>query len=175
MCQHETLLYLKSSELFQQVIKTWGSGNPQEYLALTLYDRRLMEFRRILEEHKIPVNVYSGMELMVNRNLLRLAEQRPLPGIGGGRYLLVEFLFDTSGSLALERLKRLQRLGYQLILAHPERYEFAKRDPERLKEFYREGILLQVNRGSILGPLGRGAARTADWLLSMGLDCPAAS
>ena len=79
------------------------------------------------------------------------------------------FLFDTSGSLALERLKRLQRLGYQLILAHPERYEFAKRDPERLKEFYREGILLQVNRGSILGQLGRGAARTADWLLSMGL------
>lgn len=141
--------------------------DPEEYL--NLYDRRLMEFRRLLEEHKIPVNVYSGMELMVNRSLLRLAEQRPLPGIGGGRYLLVEFLFDTSGSLALERLKRLQRLGYQLILAHPERYEFAKRDPERLKEFYREGILLQVNRGSILGQLGRGAARTADWLLSMGL------
>lgn len=140
--------------------------DPEEYLKL--YDRRLIEFRHLLEEHKIPINVYSGMELMVNKSLFKLAEQRPLPGICGSRYLLVEFLFDISGSVALERLKRLKSMGYQIILAHPERYEFAKRNPEKLKEFYQEGILLQVNRGSILGQLGRGAARTADWLLSRG-------
>ena len=141
--------------------------DPAEYLKR--YDRRLAEFRLRLKECGIPMQVYSGMELMVNRSLLELAETMRLPRIGGGRWLLAEFLFDVSGSSVLEDLRELKRLGYRIILAHPERYDFAKRRPERLREFYEEGIVLQVNRGSILGQMGRGAARTADWLLSRGL------
>ena len=60
-------------------------------------------------------------------------------------------------------------MGYQIVLAHPERYDFAKRQPEALEGFWRRGVILQVNKGSILGELGRRAARTADWLLSRGM------
>lgn len=38
-----------------------------------------------------------------------------------------------------------------------------------LSEIYNEGILLQVNRGSLLGQLGPGAERTSDWFLSRGM------
>ena len=38
-----------------------------------------------------------------------------------------------------------------------------------MEGFWRRGVILQVNKGSILGELGRRAARTADWLLSRGM------
>ncbi|HIX38867.1 MAG TPA: hypothetical protein H9738_13540 [Candidatus Blautia pullistercoris] len=140
---------------------------PEKYLKL--YNRKIKEFRRSLAEHQIPLTVYCGMELMVNDSLLEQAGKRPLPGINGGRYLLTEFLFDVPARLALSSLKKLQEAGYKIILAHPERYDFAKSRPELLEEFFREGIILQVNKGSIPGNFGKRAARTADWLLGRGM------
>lgn len=115
------------------------------------------------------MEVHRGMELMVNESLLKAARKGPLPGYGGSRRLLVEFFFDISRTTALKWTDELLAMGYQIVLAHPERYDFAKGQPEALEGFWRRGVILQVNKGSILGELGRRAARTADWLLSRGL------
>lgn len=140
---------------------------PEEYLRT--YEKRLEDFCRALKEEEIPLEVCRGMELMVNESLLRAGQKGPLPGYSGGSCLLVEFLFDISGTLALKWTEELQAMGYRIVLAHPERYDFAKRQPEALEDFVRRGVILQVNKGSILGELGRRAARTADWLLGRGL------
>lgn len=140
---------------------------PEEYLKI--YGKKLEDFRRALKEEQIPLEVHRGMELMVNESLLKAARKGPLPGYGGSRRLLVEFFFDISRTTALKWTDELLAMGYQIVLAHPERYDFAKGQPEALEGFWRRGVILQVNKGSILGELGRRAARTADWLLSRGL------
>lgn len=63
----------------------------------------------------------------------------------------------------------MDRQGYQVILAHPERYDFVQRDPGCLREIVGERLLLQVNKGSLLGDFGGRASWTADWILSRGL------
>ena len=146
---------------------------PEEYLRI--YERRLEEFRHALKVEQIPLEVHRGMELMVNESLLKAGGKGPLPGYGGGRCLLAEFFFDISGSRALQWTEELLAMGYRIVLAHPERYDFANRRPELLEEFARRGVILQVNKGSILGELGRRAARTADWLLGRGLAGAVAS
>lgn len=140
---------------------------PGKYLKL--YNQKIKEFRQSLAQYQIPLTVYCGMELMVNDSLMEQAKIRPLPGINGSRYLLTEFLFDVSAGLALSSLKELQSAGYKIILAHPERYDFAKTRPQLLEKFLREGIIFQINKGSILGNFGKRASRTADWLLGQGM------
>ena len=56
-----------------------------------------------------------------------------------------------------------------MILAHPERYDFVQRDPGCLREIVGKRLLLQVNKGSLLGDFGGRAYRTADWILGRGL------
>ena len=109
------------------------------------------------------------MEQLADESLLRYAESHPLPGYGGGRFLLTEFYFDISLRQALETLDVLMRKGYHIVLAHPERYDFIKRQPENAYTLYREGVILQVNAGSIAGKFGRGAFRAADHILGEGL------
>ena len=140
---------------------------PEEYLRA--YQEKLEKFREVLAEEQIPLKVHRGMELMVNEGLLRAGRKGLLPGYGGGRCLLVEFFFDISRDRALKWTEELLAMGYRIVLAHPERYDFAKRQPEVLEAFWSRGVILQVNKGSILGELGRRAARTADWLLGRGM------
>lgn len=55
------------------------------------------------------------------------------------------------------------------------RYNAVQRDPARLEGWFRRGIVIQLNKGSVLGRLGRRAQDTALWLLEHGLAHAAAS
>ena len=133
------------------------------------YRKALKQLKAELKRRGIGLDVRSGMELLADESLLRYAESHPLPGYGGGRFLLTEFYFDISLRQALETLDALMRKGYHIVLAHPERYDFIKRQPENAYTLYREGVILQVNAGSIAGKFGRGAFRAADHILGEGL------
>lgn len=86
-----------------------------------------------------------------------LRRKAPPAGQHGGNWILVEFVFDIPESQARRRLEFLDRQGYQMILAHPERYDFVQQDPGCLREIVGERLLLQVNKGSLLGDFGAGA------------------
>lgn len=145
----------------------------REYLRF--YGKRLKEFRRRLAEEQIPLKVCGGMELLAEEHLLSLAEEMRLPSLNGGKYLLVEFYFDIPRQMAESALERLQRLGWEVVLAHPERYDFVRREPECLLALYDARITLQVNAGSLSGQFGRHAFRAADYMLRSGIAGAVAS
>ncbi len=147
--------------------------DPEEYTAY--YIKKLAALRKVLKEKGIPLKVAGGMELLVNEELLRYAEHHPLPSLNGGGYILVEFRFDISAALAEKSLERLRHLGWKLVLAHPERYDFLRRDPARARSFFRSGVVLQVNKGSLSGQFGRLASRAADQMLREGIAGAVAS
>ncbi len=146
---------------------------PEEYLKLC--SERLKALRSELKLRRIPLYVAEGMELLVNEALIKWGRKHRLPGINGSRWLLVEFYFDISLSRALRMADELTALGYRLVLAHPERYDLARRMPENLNAFYERKFLLQVNKGSILQEFGRKAFRAADWMLTRGIAGAVAS
>ena len=139
------------------------------------YERKFQTFQERLSEEEIPLKVCRGMEWLVNDRLLRYIRERKLPTINGGGYLLVEFWFDSSRRYVMSALEKLSEAGYKLILAHPERYDFVRRSPEILIGLYRKEIILQVNKGSLLGEFGRRAFRAADYMLAKGLAGAVAS
>jgi hypothetical protein len=63
---------------------------------------------------------------------------------------------------------RLQLAGYQVVLAHPERYGFVQRDPASLDTLVERGVALQLTAPALLGEYGSAIRRTSEKLLSRG-------
>ena len=71
-----------------------------------------------------------------------------------------------------QKLKTITNTIYELkikgiipIIAHPERYEYVKKDINIVDEWINEGALLQSNYGSIVGVYGNKAKKTVKKLL----------
>ena len=141
--------------------------DPGEYLRL--YRERLLLLRRKAREEGIPLKIVSGMEILLEERTVACAGEYRLPSLHAGRWSLVEFPFDITGRQARMLLDAMLRKGYHLILAHPERYDFVKKDPGCVREIVGDRVLLQINKGSLLRELGERSFQTADWLVSRGL------
>lgn len=144
----------------------FASGDPQKIIQR--YRRGLQSLREEIRSAQIPLRVASGMELLVNESLLHYAESHPLPSLNGSGYLLVEFYFDIRYSEAVYVLDELRKMGYRLVLAHPERYDFVKRDIGRAADLADTGVILQINKGSLMHEFGERSFHAAEWLLSHG-------
>ncbi len=144
-----------------------GEPGALEGLGLFRYQLRLLQSR--LKREAVEVELLSGAEVLCVPQTLELARSGRLPTLGTGRYVLTEFYFDASAGFMDETLHTLQHLGYLPVVAHPERYGAVQRDPELASRWFHRGIVLQVNKGSVLGAFGRRAEDTAVRMLYRGI------
>lgn len=127
------------------------------------------ELQSALSEEGIDIRIHQGAEILCVSETPYLAEAGLLPTLGDSKYVLLEFYFDESLYFMNECLWAISEAGYTPIIAHPERYDAVQRDSRTLIRWFREGYILQLNKGSILGSLGRGAELVADFMLDNGL------
>ena len=71
-----------------------------------------------------------------------------------GKYVLVELSLHQQLMGTDEMMFDLQERGYDLILAHPERYPYLNIDGPRLEQLMNQGIYMQVNALSFGGFYG---------------------
>lgn len=131
--------------------------------------------REALEETGIPLKLYLGMEILGTEDTARLLQAQKLLPLNGSRYPLIEFSFRSTGQEATDILDSVIRAGYRPLVAHPERYDFVRQDPELINYWTRMGCLLQLNRGSLLGRFGSGAQEMAFSLIDRGFATAVAS
>lgn len=124
---------------------------------------------RLMQHYDIPVQILPGAEVLARDNLMELLKNGSLITLNHSRYLLVEFFFGELPQTMCAVLDELSSAGVVPVVAHPERYEAVQRDPMLVVNWFRSGYIIQVNKGSILGRLGRHAQKTASWLLREGL------
>jgi Capsular polysaccharide biosynthesis protein len=92
-------------------------------------------------------------------------------------YVLVEFSFVSPPLNFKEKLFNMQMKGYQPILAHPERYLYARSNKEWFDELKNAGCVLQLNILSLTGYYGKGSQQLAQYLIDknyislIGTDC----
>jgi protein-tyrosine phosphatase len=115
-----------------------------------------------LEREGIELELLQGGEIAHDR-LPDLSED-DLGGLtlGRGRYVLLECPFSPATGLDL-MVGDLQRRGYDVLLAHPERSPSFLHSPALLAKLVERGALAQVTAGSLTGAFGdtvRGAAET---------------
>jgi protein-tyrosine phosphatase len=77
------------------------------------------------------------------------------------QYLLVEFDDALIPPNMTEVFYELRSAGLRPIITHPERNSIIQRHPERMKDWLREGALVQVTTSSLTGRFGRTAESLA--------------
>jgi protein-tyrosine phosphatase len=128
---------------------------------------RVEELRERLAAEQIALEVRTGAEIAATLlgdleadELARLT----LGGAGGG-WLLIEPPFTpvVTGIDAL--IYGLQRDGYRVLLAHPERCPAFHRDRALLEALVAAGVLTSITAGSLVGRFGKPVQRFALQLL----------
>ena len=77
--------------------------------------------------------------------------------------VLVDFPADAAQHLIIRGVSQLLSMGYRPVLAHPERY--VNLSGSTLRDFKKDGVLLQINVGSLFGTFGWSVRRRAKQLL----------
>jgi protein-tyrosine phosphatase len=117
----------------------------------------------------IDVRLVAGGEIALPY-LERLDDEAlRLASIGGaGHWLMLEMPFHGWPVDLPRIMDGLERRGYSVILAHPERADAVQRQPDRMRDIVGRGALVQLTAASFLGEHGEAARRTAAVLLSGG-------
>ncbi|MGI6007520.1 MAG: tyrosine-protein phosphatase [Ruminococcus sp.] len=139
------------------------------------YRKRFSRFERLLEREKVDLKLVSGMEIFAGDDVADRLKRGELMTVNQSRYPLIEFAMDTGAYYIYRVMDRLLDAGYVPVLAHPERYHCVQRVPEHVYEWYRMGVVIQMNKGSLLGRFGERVQRTADSMLRHRLVAAAAS
>ena len=127
---------------------------------------KIGELQSILDAEGIALNLGRGCDFHLSYENIQDAKIDPTKySINGLGYLLVEIPdYGVPRGLA-EIFYQLQLSGMTPILTHPERNPTLQADQQRLAEWLRAGVLIQVTAGSVLGDMGKRAERMAHQLL----------
>ena len=136
------------------------------------YPNETEDLKRRFEELKAAWtgNVKLGLaaENMLDTLFEDRLEKNDLLPIGDeGSHLLVETSYYTPPYGMDEMLEAARKKGYNVVLAHPERYRYMEeKDYKKLKD---KGILFQLNLFSLVGGYGEQAKKKAEWLIDKGM------
>jgi len=130
---------------------------------------RFTRLEQAIRAEGIPLDLLPGAEVLCTPQVPELAREGRLLTLAGSRYLLLEFFFDEELDYMEEMLCAVAETGLVPVVAHPERYGAIQRAPHVVERWFRTGYVVQLNKGSILGRLGRRSAMAAEWILDHGL------
>ena len=121
--------------------------------------------REALRRSEIDINISFGNEVYLDDKLPEMLECGEISTLNNSRYLLVELPVASEAKNAGNVFFRLRSQGITPVIAHPERYAYIQKHPEKVLEYTKLGCLLQGNYMSLLGKYGRKAEKTLKTLL----------
>jgi protein-tyrosine phosphatase len=128
----------------------------------------LVQVRPIAGEYGIQVDL--GFEhLLESDTAARLTGGEPTT-LASSRAVLVELPFMGWPQHTGTALFNLRSAGYRPVLAHPERYIDAQKNPDLVLDAALQGAVIQITTGSLAGLYGKEPARLAHTLLRDSID-----
>ena len=125
--------------------------------------KKVKELKEISRENNIDINIYAGQEIYYNKNMLEYYNDNMIGTINNTKYMLIELpMLEFNIDEVINTIYELQIRGITPIIAHPERYKAFIKKPSMINTFIKEGILFQVNAGSITGAFGKDVKKTAN-------------
>jgi len=127
---------------------------------------KIRELGARLASEGVALTLGRGCDFHVSYDNVCSAQADPARySINGLGYLLVEVPDYGLPPGLTETFYELQLAGLTPILTHPERNPTLQAEPERMLDWLRGGVLVQVTADSITGHKGKPAARMANMLL----------
>ena len=125
--------------------------------------------QKIVDEKNLGVKLHSGMEIYISEELSELVKNETVITLANSKYILIELPMNTTMKNVDEILFIMRNMGYNVIIAHPERYNCIQENIEYAIQLVEEGCMLQSNYGSIVDIYGKEAKKTLKKLLKMNL------
>ncbi len=116
--------------------------------------KSVQELQASLDRNNIALKVLPGMEIAFHKRLEERMRSNSFLPLGASGYYLIEPSFHGEQDTLLETLKSMLKMGKKLILAHPERIDRLHNRLDALASLVKQGLLIQVNAGSLLGCFG---------------------
>jgi tyrosine-protein phosphatase YwqE len=138
---------------------------------------KLAELREYLTAKNIHIQIEAAAEYYLDEAFIKSIESGQEILTFGKRFLLFETNFMTEPLHLKEFIFMATTKGYQLVLAHPERYIFLQNNLAKAEDLINRGVYFQLNTSSLTGYYSREAQRTAyklinkGWVHFVGSDC----
>lgn len=138
---------------------------------------KLTELNDYLKSKNISIQVEVAAEYYLDEAFNKSIELNQEILTFGNKYLLFETNFMTEPLHLKEFIFMATTKGYQLVLAHPERYLYLQNDISKAEDLINRGVYFQINTSSLTGYYSREAQRTAfklidkGWVHFLGSDC----
>ncbi len=125
--------------------------------------------REAIAQNGIDIQFDAAAEYYMDELFIEKIATKDLLTVGKN-YVLMELSYLTKPQNPGDVIYKLQVAGYNLILAHPERYPFYYEDSfEQYKRFKDRGVYFQINLGSLVGKYGGAAKYTAEKMIDEGM------
>jgi protein-tyrosine phosphatase len=111
-------------------------------------ERAAHALRLLLAASGLAIDVEAGAEYYAEPELLDRIDRGDLLAFGAERYVLFESPVERCPMVLEEIAFSLKSSGHTPLLAHVERYEFLREDPEAVARLREIGVRFQVNHPS---------------------------
>ena len=160
---------------YQKIITTphimsdYYRNEPQQILT------KLEELKKVLAENHIQVAIEAAAEYYLDETLMKKVALSEEILTFGKKQLLFETNFMSEPLQIKDFIFQATSKGYQLIMAHPERYEYMTL--AKAEDLRNRGVLFQINVMSIMGYYSRPVQKMAQqfidkgWAELLGTDC----
>lgn len=129
----------------------------------------LKALRTSARDRGLSIRIEAAAEYLVDPYFETLLQADDLLSFGGScRYVLIEMSFAAPSPQLDQVIFTLQTMGYQPILAHPERYNYWHHSPSLFSHLKELGCFFQVNILSLCGYYGPLAKKVALHLIKSG-------
>ena len=105
------------------------------------------------------LRVYLGTEIYYGQDVPELLREEKVLTMNRTNYVLVEFSHSDPYEYICQGIRQIQMKGYEVILAHIERYHCMCDNIEDAAHIAEMGVKIQVNADSITGENGRKVKR----------------
>ena len=125
---------------------------------------RISNIKKLTEG--INIKIHQGNEIYATENIINLMNTNKVASLNNNKYVLIEFPMQTKPINMDQVIYLLLQEGKIPVIAHPERYNYVRENPNMLLEYIDQGVLFQSNYGSIIGMYGSEIKETAKKLLT---------
>ena len=164
----EYLLHSMSALGFSKVITTPHTMGYVWNNTATIITSTLQKVHTCLPSLAQAANLQAASEYYLDEHLMQLAGEQSLLTLKDS-YILVEMSYLNAPLQLYDFLFELQLKGYQLVLAHPERYSFLHNNKKEYAKLKKAGCMFQLNLLATVGYYGKAVSEIADYLLKEGL------
>ncbi len=142
--------------------------NDADWNKIDAIKQAFVTLKKECAERELGIELILGAEISITPDLPHKIDSNPLITINE-KHVLVELPFLQLPIYTEHVLFKLLVKGVTPIIAHPERYMYLKGKSEIIRQWVENGVMLQINTGSLIGLYGMQAKRTAKKLLKEGL------